>query len=119
MHPLLSSHIVPVLLCLLLLQFSCLTLAPFSSNFKLDNLTYLGNDVLIDDMTIPLHTTLNYIFTATPTLSQRTSVDTSSTSLTPLIILIIPRCTLRNLASSATVSSHVSQQYSKTGLTQH
>ena len=61
---------------------------------------------------------ISSIFTTTPTLSRRTSVDTLSTSLTPHIILIIRGSTPRNHTSPATVSSHVSQ-YNKTGLTQH
>ena len=60
---------------------------------------------------------ISSIFTTTPTLSWRTSVDTLSTSLTPHIVII--QCTTPcNLASSATVSPYVSQQYNKTGLTQ-
>ena len=48
---------------------------------------------------------ISSIFTTTPTLSRRTSVDTLSTTLH--IILIIQSSTPRNLASSAIVSSHV------------
>ena len=64
-------------------------------------------------MTCPYHCRwlqiiTSLIFTITPTLSWRTSVDTLSTSLTPHI-LIIRHSTPCNLTSSATVSSHVSQ----------
>ena len=52
-------------------------------------------------------------------LPRRISLDTLSTSLTRHIILIMRRSTPRNLTSSAAVSFHVSQQYNKTGLTQH
>ena len=43
-------------------QFPLSTLLPFTNYFKLHNLMYLEVDVLIDDMTIPLQTALNYIF---------------------------------------------------------
>ena len=55
---------------------------------------------------------------ATPTLSRRTSVDTLSTSLSPHIILVIRCSTLRNLPSSATVSSPMFHN-STTKLAQH
>ena len=57
---------------------------------------------------------ISSIFTTTPTLSRKTSVDILSTSLTPYIILIIRYSTPRKLASSTTISSHVSQKYNKT-----
>ena len=100
-------------------QFPWLTLCP--SYFKSHNLTYLGVDVSTDDMTIgrQLWIIISSIFTTTPTLSQRTSVDTLSTTLILHIILIIQCSAPSKLALYATVSSHVLQQYSKAGLAQH
>ena len=79
MHPLFLSHIVPNPFYALFSRFPWSTLLPFPSYFKLHNLTYLGIDVSTDDVTLPPQMALNYIsslFTTTPTLSRRTSVDT-------------------------------------------
>ena len=101
-------------------RFPWSTLLSFPWYFMLHDLTYLGADISTNDMTIAPQMSLTYgIFNHQTTLSQRTSVDTLSTSLTPHIILIIRYSTPRILISSASVSSHVSQQYNKTGLTQH
>ena len=76
-------------------------------------------------MTWPYHgrqlwTIIPSIFTTTPTISRRALADTLSSSVTLHIhILITRRSTPRYLASFTTVSSHVSQQYNKSGLTQH
>ena len=80
-------------------------------------------ELMFPRMTWPYHRRrfwiiISSIFT-TPTLSWRTSVDTLSTSLIQHIILIMRRCTPRNLTSSATVSYHVPHQDNKTGLTEH
>ena len=109
-----------ILFYALFLRFPWSTL-PFPSYFNFHNLTYFGNDVSTHDMTIPPQTALNYILKLHNNTHHITKnrVDTISTSLTSHIILIIRRSTPRNLASSATLSSHVSQQYNKTGLTQH
>ena len=114
--PILSSQAISfqILLYTLFPRFPGLTLLPFPIYFKLHNVTYLGVDVSMDDMTIPSQMALNYrIFDLhnKTTLSQRasTSVDTLWTSLTPLIILIIQRSTPRNLTLSATGGSHVLQ----------
>ena len=96
-------------------RFLWSTLLYFPSYFKLHSLMYLGVDISTDDMII----IISLIFTTTATLSRRTSVDTLSTSLTPHNILILRRSIPRSLASSATLSSHVPQQCSKTDLTQH
>ena len=104
-------------------RFPWSSLLPFPSYFKLHNLLYFW-ELISQKMTWPDHQKRlwiikSWIFTATPTLSQRMSVNTLLTNLTPHIILIIQRSTICNLTSSITVSSYVSQQYSKTGLTQH
>ena len=93
--------------------FPWLILFPFPSYFNFHNLTCLGIDVSTHDMTIPPQTALNYHIL---NLHNNTHL---SVSLTLHIILIRRRSTSRNLASSATVSSHDSQQYRKTGLIQH
>ena len=97
-------------------DFPWSTLLTFPCYFKIHNLTYLW---ISTHYTTADSFVISSIFTTTPTLSRRTSVETLSTSLTQYIILIIQSCsTTRNLTSSATVSFHVSYQYSKTGLTQ-
>ena len=111
MHPLFSSYIAPNFFMhsshdFLGRPFSL----PFPSYFNFHTLTYLGMDVSMHDQPRRFWTIISSIFTATPILSWRTSVDTHSTSLTPHIILITWGSTPCNLASSATVgSSHVSR----------
>ena len=61
---------------------------------------------------IQLWIIISLIFTATPILSWRTTVDTLSTSLS-LHNLIIQGSTPCNFASSTTLHSQISQQYSK------
>ena len=102
-----------ILLYVLFQRFPWLTLLPFLSYFNFHSFMSLGIDVSTHDMTVPrrrLWIIMSSIFTTTPTLSRSTSFDTLSTSLTPHIILIIRRCSPRNLASCAAVNSHVSQQ---------
>ena len=91
-----------------------------SSYFKLHNLSGIW-DLMSQQMTWPYHCRqfwiiIHLIFITTHTLSQRTTVDTLSTNLTPHI-LIIQISTPHNLALLAIVSSYISQQYIKTGLT--
>ena len=110
-----------ILLYALFPQFTWSTLLPFPSHFDFHNLTYLGVDVSTHDRTIPRQTALNYyilnlhsnIHSITKNISQHPLNQSH-----PTFILIIRRSTPSNLASSTTVSSHVSQQYNKTGLTQ-
>ena len=104
--------------------FPWLILFPFPSYFNFHNLTCLGIDVSTHDMTIPPQTALNYHIlnlhnNTHLSVSLTLPNDNLSVSLTLHIILIRRRSTSRNLASSATVSSHDSQQYNKTGLIQH
>ena len=109
-----------ILLYVLFQRFSWSALLPFPSYVNLHNLMYLGIDVSTHDLTITLQMALNYhIFNlqTTRTLSPRTSVVTLSISSIPHIIQIIGRFTPRSLASFTTVSSHISQQYKKSGPT--
>ena len=85
MHPLLLDHIVP--------DPSLHTLPTISlmdtslSYFKLHNLLYLAVDVLTDDMTIPLQTTLNYhIFD----LCNNTHITPDKHQSTPVALKINP-----------------------------
>ena len=110
-----------ILLYTLFPRFPWSTLLPFPRYFNFHNLAYLGT-LSMHNMIILPETALNFHFLNLCTnfhLSRRTSVNTLSTSLTQNIILIIRRSTPRNLTSSKTVSLKVSQQYNKTGLTQH
>ena len=103
-------------------RFPWSTLLSFPWYFMLHDLTYLGADISTDDMTIPPQTSLNYeifdrhdiIHPISKKISRHPIDQPHSTHH-----LIIQRSTPRNLSSSATVSPHVSQQYNKTGLTQH
>ena len=108
-HPyLFSSHIVPN--------------NSFFQSFQFPQSHVFGNRCSRHDMTILPQAVLNYdisIFTTTPTLSKRTSVHILSTKITAHIILMIQCSTPRYLVPSATVSSNISQQCNKTGLTQH
>ena len=101
-----------VLLYELFPQFRWSALLPFPSYFNFHNFTYLGIDVSMHDMTIPLQTALNYyihnLHNNTHPITKNIS-QALSTSLTPHIILIIVRSISYNLASSATVCSHLSQ----------
>ena len=111
-----------ILLYALFPRFPWSALLPFPSYFNFHNLTYLGIDVSMHDISIPLQTALNYILNHhnnTHSITWRTSVDTLSTSVNTHIILIIQHSTPCNLALTATVSPHVSQQCNKTGQTQH
>ena len=81
------------------------TLLSFLSYFNFHNLTYLEIDVSTHDMIIAPQTALNY---------HILKLHTLSTSLTSHIILIIRHSNPCNLASSATVNSHVSQQSNTT-----
>ena len=89
-----------------------------SSSITLRIWELMSRQIIMTDYRRRLCIIISTIFTTTK-LPQRTSVDTLLTSLTPNIIMIIRRSTQRNLASSATVISHVSKHYNKTGLTQH
>ena len=89
-----------------------------SSSITLRIWELMSRQIIMTDDRRRLCIIISTIFT-TPELPQRTSVDTLLTSLTPNIIMIIRRSTQRKLASSATVISHVSKHYNKTGLTQH
>ena len=101
-----------ILLYALFPRFPWSTLLLFPSYFNFHNFTYLGIDVSMHDMTIPLQTALNYyihnLHNNTHPITKNIS-QALSTSLTPHIILIIVRSISHNLASSATVCSHVSQ----------
>ena len=110
-----------ILLYALFPQFPWSTLLPFPSYFNFHNLTYLEIDVSTHDMTIPLQKTLNYQIFNLPNNTHPIMKNISRHLInqshpTPHIILIIRRSTSRNFASSATVSSHISQQYHKTVL---
>ena len=87
-----EAILLQILLYTLFTRFPWVTLHLFSSNFSLHNLMYLGIDVSTHDITIPPQMAFSYhissIFTAMPTLSRRTSVDTLSTSLTLHILII-------------------------------
>ena len=116
-----QATLIQILLYKLISWFPWSALLPFPSHFKSHNLTYLGVDVSANDMTIPSQTALNYIFN----LHSNTHAILKNINPHPIdqcdpthhsdYTMLIP-C---NLASSTTVSSSVSQQYSKTGLTQH
>ena len=56
----LQAILFQILLYALFPRFPWLALLSFPSYFKLHNLTYLGVDVLTNDMTTPLQMTLNY-----------------------------------------------------------
>ena len=100
-----------ILLYPLFQRFPWSTILPIPSYFKLHNLTYLGDDISTDDMTIPPQTALNYhifyLHHKTHPILKNISQHLS-TSFTPHIILIIRRSSTRKLSSSTTVSSHVS-----------
>ena len=108
-----------ILLYTLFPRFPWSPFLPFPSYFKLHNLMYLGVDVSTDNMTISPQTVLNYhIFY----LHNDTHLIPKKISRHPLDQSHPTHpgyTTLCNLASSATLSFHVSQQYNKTGLTQH
>ena len=55
-----QAILLQILLYALFPRFPWSTLLPFSSYFNFHNLTYLGNDVSIHDMTILLQMALNY-----------------------------------------------------------
>ena len=73
-------------------------------------------------MTIPLQTALHYhilgIHNDTHSISKTISRDPIDQPH-PHIILIVRQPATHNIASSATVSSHVSQQCHKIDLTEH
>ena len=110
-----------ILLYALFSRFPWSTFLPFPSFFKLHNLMYLGIDVSMYGMTIPLQRALNYcilnLHNNTHLIPKNISRHPINQSL-PHIILIIQHSTPRNLASFATVSFQVLQQYSKNGLMQ-
>ena len=89
------------------------TFLPFPSFSNFHNLTYLGIDVSMHDTTIPPLTALNYhilnLHNNTHTITKiisRHPINQSHPTHHPIQ-------TTLHLASSATVSSHVSQQYKK------
>ena len=92
-------------------------LLPFPRYFKLNNLTYLGVDVSTDNMTIQPQTTLNhhifYLHNKTYHISKnnsRHSMDQSHSTHHPDHTTIHPK----QPRLTATVRSHVSQEYNKT-----
>ena len=81
----------------------------------------MSNEPLIDcfyqqTMSGMSRLTISSIFTRTPLLSRRTSVDTLSTSLTPHIILIIQRSTPSNLVNKKTIVVDSTKKRGKTFL---
>lgn len=98
-------------------RFPWSNLLPFTSYSKLHKL-----HVLTDDMTIPLQAALHYhilgIHNDTHPISKNISRDPIDQPH-PYIILIVWHPAPHNFASSATVSSHVSQQCHKIDLTEH
>ena len=113
-----------ILLYALFPQFPWSTLLPFPSYFNFHEFTYLGINVSTHDMTIPQQTALNYhildLHNNTNPITKNISqhpINQSDPTHHPDHTTLHP--TPRNLASSATVSSHVSQQYNKTCLKQH
>ena len=121
MHPLFSSHIVSKPSLRILPTISLVDPPSYSQLFQLPSLHVFGNWCIhaCHDHTTTDGFELSSIFTTTPTLSRRTSVDTLSSSLTSHIILIMRNCIPRNLASFAILSSCVLQQFNKTVLIQH
>ena len=120
-HILSSSQIIPNTSLCTLLMISLVN--PFSF-FPVSSTSITSHicEMMSPNTTWPCHhrqlwIIISSIFTTTLTLSQRTSIDTLSTSLTPHIILIIWHSTQCNLISPTTVRSHISQQYNKAGLT--